>query len=349
MTEITTLQAAEQYAAQHAIALSPSDRAKITAAQQAELQRLKALGIGNERRGWTDRWNSFYPRFLQMILSFGETLLTFSQTVIVSLGIPSVLVLLLIVEHQRVLHGIGLFEPDAALASFASGALVLLNLVLEFQVHHIEQKAGYTENRENAWSLKIWWENFAYKLGVMRNWKPRPLSPAERYRRLLRLVTFSILSLALAGSMRTVIEQTPGTWHEAIGAILTQSTLMSAMVWAGGLLFAAAAVLSAQGLSRYVAIRCVEIIASMSTRAAVNDDPYAEALDAAAANVVMAIVADKQAKRAAKDTPKPIEVNPIEMRPFGSSHPGLGESENGLTMPKNIEPIVNGNGNGHKV
>ncbi len=339
--DITTLYEAEKYAAQNGIALSPADRAKITAAQQAELNRLKALGVGSQRLGLSDRWNRFYPKLLTTILGFGETLLTFSQTIIVSMGIPAVLVLLLVVEHQRVVHGISLFEPDAALASFAAGALVLLNLVLEFQVHHIEQKAGYIENRENAWSLKLWWQNTCYTLGIGRDWKARPLSPAERYRRLLRLVTFSILSLALAGSMRTVIEQTSGTWHEALGAILTQSSLMSALTWMGGLLFAAAAVLSAQGLSRYVAIRCAEIVTAMSGQAATQNDPYAVAMDMAAANVVMAIVADKQAKRAAKETPaRTVEVKPVEVesRPFGSSHP---------TQAVPLSISMNGNGNGH--
>lgn len=298
--QITTLQEAEAYAAAHGVALSPTERKRIAEVQTAELARLKALGIEAPRLSLADRWNRFYPKLLETILSLGETVLTFSQTLIVSLGVPLVLVLLLIVEHQRVVHGISLFETDAQLASFAAGALVLLNLVLEFQVHHIEHKAGYQENRRTRWSFRIWRNNAAYTLGLGKNWQERQLSPAQRYRSLLSLVTFSILALALAGSMRVVIDQTEGAWYEALGEIITQSDLSSAMTWLGGLLFAAAAVLSAQGLSRYVAIRCVEIVAAMNTRRTVQADPYAAALDQAAANVVMAIVTEKLARRGEK-------------------------------------------------
>lgn len=313
--QITTLQEAERYAAEHGVALSPTERKRITDVQAAELGRLKALGVAAPQPSFADRWNRFYPKLLEFILSIGETVLTFSQTLIVSLGVPTVLVLLLLVEHQRVVHGIQLFEAEAHLASFAAGALVLLNLVLEFQVHHIEHKAGYQESRATQWSLRIWLSNVAYKLGLGENWTPRELSPAQRYRSLLNLVTFSILALALAGSMRVVIDQTEGAWYEALGAIITQSDLSSAMTWLGGLLFAAAAVLSAQGLSRYVAIRCVEIIGAMKTRRIVQDDPYAAALDQAAANVVMAIVTDKLARRAEKA----VEANPTHPPTLGET------------------------------
>lgn len=310
--EINTLQDAEAYAAAHGVALSPNERRRIADVQAAELARLKALGVAVPQPSFADKWNRFYPKMLEFILSIGETLLTFSQTLIVSLGVPVVLVLLLLVEHQRVVHGISLFEAEAHLASFAAGALVLLNLVLEFQVHHVEHKAGYSEKRAAAWSLRIWWQNVRYKLGVGEAWQERQLSPAQRYRNLLNLVTFSILALALAGSMRSVIDQTAGTWYQALGDIITQSDLSSAMTWLGGLLFAAAAVLSAQGLSRYVAIRCVEIIAAMNTRRVVQDDPYAAALDQAAANVVMAIVTDKMQKRADKAV-EPYPTQPLLM------------------------------------
>lgn len=299
-----TIADVEAFAAQQGIALSPADRAKIAQTQAAERERLTAIEPqAAVSRSWVDNWNRFYPRLLESIVTIGETVLTVSQTVIVALGVPVVLVLLLIVEHTRVMHGIQLFEVNYHLASFAAWALVMLNLVLEFTVHHVEHRAGYESSRSRRWSLRLWASNMAYRLGLGENWQAVDLSPAERYRRLLRLVTFTILALALAGSMRDVIAQQQGAWYEALVHIVTASTLAEITVWTGGLLFAAAAVLSAQGLSRYVAIRVVEIAAQSEARQTEDVNPYAAEIDRAGAMVALAIVQDRLAKQAAKAKP----------------------------------------------
>jgi hypothetical protein len=345
MTTLKTLKEAESLAASHGILLSERERAHIQEAQSAELARLKATAP-LAPLDLAARWNRAYPRLLQSIISIGETVLTFSQTVIVSLGVPIVLVLLLIVEHQRVVHGISLFEQDHSLASFAALALVLLNLVLEFQIHHIENAAGYHEEQGKRWSLWIWAQNAAYTLGIGESWTVQYVSPAARYKGLLRLVTFSILALALVGSMRAVIEGQSGAWYEAIGAIMTQSSLLLLMTWIGGLLFAAAAVLAAQGLSRYVAIRCVEILAAMHTQQTEAIDPYAASVDQAGALALTAIINAKLEAKAAKEAAKKpkVEAVVIEPRPFGQVLPTPEEPV--FTPIHALENGHGGNGNG---
>lgn len=312
---LKTVKDAEAYAASLGVILTANERRKIAEVQAEERRRLQSLQGEAAAPDLASRFNTFYPRLLQFILSIGETLLTFSQTLIVSLGVPVVLVLLLIVEHQRVVHGIALFEADESLAAFAAGALVLLNLVLEFQIHHIEHKAGYYEERGQKWSLRIWASNMLYTLGIGETWTPRLLSPASRYKSLLRLVTFSILALALVGSMRSVIETVSGPWYTGLVSIVTTSDLLTILTWLGGLLFAMAAVLSAQGLSRYVAIRCVEIIAAMRTAQDNAIDPLAQEVDEAGANTILALIHEKQAAREAKAqkaAPRPVMDMPIE-------------------------------------
>lgn len=291
-----TLEEVERYAAQKGIAFTTSDTERITTAQENELERQTRINP-IQKSGWIDRWNDIYPRFLEALVNIGDVLMTITQTIFVSIGVPVVLVLLLIVEHQRVLHGIALFEVDYNLASFAAFSLVILNLVLEFQVHHIEHREGYTQELGNRWSLRLWWKQQAYRLGIGDEWQPQALSPAQRYRSLLRLVTFTILALALAGSMRTVIEVQPGAWYQAIGSIITDSSLLDLTIWMGGLLFAAAAVLSAQGLSRYVAIRVVEISHQKTSE---RDNPYQSEVDYAGAMVALAIVNKKLERKEAK-------------------------------------------------
>lgn len=295
-TELTTLDQVEAAAAAQGIILTPADRAKIAAVQAAERTRLEQLSPA-ARRGFADRWNAFYPRLLAMIVSVGETVLTFAQTIITALGVPVVLALLLVVEHHRVVEGILLFDQNTTFAGFAAAALVLLNLVLEFQVHYVEHRAGYSEHRATRWSLRLWAANMAYRLGLGDRWQAQQLSPAARYKQLLSLVTFTILALALVGSMKAVISQTSGTWYEAIAAIVSDSSLLLMMTWAGGLLFAVAAVLSAQGLSRYVAIRCVEIVAAMEFQQLRQEDPHAADVERAGARAAQALIAEKLNKR----------------------------------------------------
>lgn len=250
--------------------LNTKEIAELQAIQQAELERYRALNIETPNQSaFVARFNATYPKFLKFLHGLGDLVLTFSQTFIVSLGVPVVLVLLMIVEQQRVYHGIALFEVDPALSAFGAWAIVILNLTLEFTIEHIEHKAGYRPDPVTRRSLRLWARSLSYFIGshggsgAGKAWQPLPLSPAQRYRSLLRLVTATILLLALAGSMRDVIARANGAWYVALRDIVVGSSLSLMITWLGGLLFAAAAVLSAQGLSRYVAIRCVEILAAM--------------------------------------------------------------------------------------
>jgi hypothetical protein len=181
----TTLPEAEQYAASEGIRLTAADRESIRKSQEAELNRLKGLRSTERPSGMR--------RFLEFLMGVGDILMTLTQTVIISLGVPLVLVLLLLVEQQRVVHGIMLFEADPVLAAFASWALVILNLVLEFMIHYIEHQAKYTVAASSRFSLRVWLQNARYFLGIDPNWQSRPLSPAQRYKSILRLVTFTIL------------------------------------------------------------------------------------------------------------------------------------------------------------
>lgn len=216
-------------------------------------------------QAWINAFNKHYPAFLRFLGGLGDVLITTSQTLIVSFGVPIVLILLLVVEHSRVMQGILTFETHRDMASFAAWSLVLLNTILEFVVHYIESKAGYHEQRNRKPSLRIQLEKFLYWIGFgwAESWQPIELSPAHRYRRLLRLITFSVLALALAGSMRSVMDLQEGAWFEALQNILLQSTLSQMTTWLGGLLFALAAISGAQNLTAYLAVKVAEITLQM--------------------------------------------------------------------------------------
>jgi hypothetical protein len=297
INELTNLQDLEQIAAKNGIRFTKADyknirKAQDEARQNYEIERAAELeAAGNT---WADRFMRWYPKLLETIANAGNILITISQSLIVNIGVPLVLILLLIVEQQRVYHGIELFEVNQGLAAFAATSLVVLNLVLEVIAYHVEYTKGYEAERDKRWSLRIAFRNFLYRIGWGDDWRVQQLSPAQWAHSLLRIVTFTILALALAGSMKVVIQQQSGAWYSALWAILTQSNLLDMMTWLGGLLFAAAAVFSAQGLSRYVAIRTVEIRASMVVS---NNDDLQDATDQAAATAAYAILVDKMQKQ----------------------------------------------------
>jgi hypothetical protein len=346
MQTMLNIEQAKEYAAQHGVVLSAADMQKVTDAQIAESGRLEALKVGENisvgrLSKAVDDFNRLYPAFLAALVRIGDVLLTTSQTVIVAFGVPIVLVLLLVVEHQRVLHGIELFEVDAGLASFAAAALVITNLVLEFTIHYVEQQQGYEQERSIKWSFRRWSKQIGYAIGWGRDWKAQEHSPAQRYRKLLSLVTFSILALALAGSMRSVIDQQQGAWYEAMRAIVEESTLTEIMTWAGGLLFASAAVLSAQGLSRYVAMRCAEIVSDMKSSTATKNEPGSAHIEAAGASAIMAIVNGKIEQKKKRGGRAKKETGQAD-RPFGNTVPELVEED---TTPMTALESANGGEN----
>jgi hypothetical protein len=336
---MNTLNEVENYAAQHGIILTPADRVKITQIQQSELERQRALNPETVTvKSYADKFNEHYPRLLDAMLGIGDVVLTFAKTVILAAGIPAALVGLLVVEHHRIVQGILLFDANYTFAAIAAAVLVAVNLILEFQSHHIEHTAGWKQETARRWSLRLWWDDVKYAAGVGNSWKVRELSPAARYHRLLKLVTFTILALALVGSMRDVIQTTPGTWHIALISIVTDSDLLRMGTWLSGLLFALAAVLTAQGLSRYVAIRCVEIIHAMKSNATTQkSNLYAVEVERAGAAAALALINEKLSKRQEKQA---------EKIPFGTTPP-IGDAL--ASIPTTKPANGNGNGNGHSL
>lgn len=250
----------EKQAAQLGIIFTDNERTQATARARARVE-----AQSTEPATLADRMIALYPRLLASIASMGNVMITLTAQILISLGTPLALALLVFVEHERVMLGIMLFEPSHSLASLASWSLVILNVVLEFTVHYIESSNGYAPDPNHKASLRLSLARLGYWLGIVANWQPMPASPAQRERALLRLVTISILALALFGSMRDAISTQGGAWYEAIISIARDSTLSQFSVWVSGAIFALVAVLSAQTLARYVAHKASELMTSLPT------------------------------------------------------------------------------------
>jgi hypothetical protein len=144
--------------------------------------------------------------------------------------------------------------------------------------------------------------------------------------------------------MRSAIASTGGTWYEALGAILTKSTLAEASVWLSGIIFAVAAVLSAQSLTRYVSERVAEVLLTMTRHVDQAEVNEAAALDRIAAQYITAKVRMVEIERSEKERarqerlaakqPKQAQIPPDDIEMI-------------IRPTQALNGRMNGNGNGH--
>lgn len=210
-------------------------------------------------------------QFTDWMHALSGALMVIGQTLIAAFGVIVILVFVVIVEIQRVAHGVQLFEESGAYTGAA--VLVLLLLTLEFIVHYVETKHGYYHEQQTAFSLRHLREWLKYFIGFGQHYTARPLSPAQRIKSYSQLLTLTILALALGGSMDTAIAGVQGTWIQGLQAILFQSSLAEIVEWLAGVLFALTLVIGSQRITAYVAQRAAETIAPHPAQA---DSPSVE-------------------------------------------------------------------------
>lgn len=203
-------------------------------------------------------------RFTETMHNISGGLMLFGQTMISAFFVIVILCLVLFVEIQRVAHGIQLFELSTELAYFGAFVVVMMLLTLEFVIHYVESKNGYHQERKSDFSLRLLWQWLFYFLGVGDSWQARLKSPAQSIKSYSRLLTVTILALALGGSMKEAISKVQGNWIQGLQTIALESSLLEIVEWSGGLLFALALVIGAQRLTAYVAQRASETLVNDS-------------------------------------------------------------------------------------
>lgn len=197
-------------------------------------------------------------RFTEMMHNTSGALMLGGQTLISAFFVIVILILVLAVEIQRVAHGILLFEKSTNLAYLGAFVLVMMLLTLEFVIHYVESKTGYHQDRKSDFSLRLFARWLGYFLGGGNEWTAHLKSPAHSIKSYSRLLTLTILALALGGSMSDTLATVQGNWMSGIQTIALESSLLEIVEWSGGLLFALALVIGAQRLTAYVAQRAAE-------------------------------------------------------------------------------------------
>lgn len=209
--------------------------------------------------------NLTMPKFTQDMHNVSGAAMLIGQTMISAFFVLVILCLILVVDIQRVSHGIALFEAGEWLAIGGAFVMVMALMTLEFVSHYIEAKYGYHKpaKKHLSWRLMVeWWDYFS---GQGDSWKAREKSPALHIRKYAGLLKIAILLLALTGSMADEIATVDGTWLDGLIQIATQSTLLEFVRYTTSLIYTYALVSGAELLTGYVAQRASETLLGSKT------------------------------------------------------------------------------------
>lgn len=220
-------------------------------------------------------WQNKLDKLLESMITFGDILTVFMQTIIVSFGSLLLLIGLLWVEQNAVSHGVMMFEPRLDYADMGALVLVLVNFSVKFWEVHADvstadQRKRYTIRKQYAFSLKLFFGDLGYWLGLGRKWQRRELPASSTFAYVRKVATVSIMILAFFGRTHEAIQKistsTAGAigWQDGLRIWAEKSTLADLVVWIGAIIFTFAAVIAAQRVTQYTAVRVIEIKKSLS-------------------------------------------------------------------------------------
>ena len=215
-------------------------------------------------------WQQLFTKLLETIITLGDLLMVFMQTLIVSFGTLIILALLLLVEQHAVRQGLSVFEADNQSAAFGAVVLVLVNFTVKFMEVYVETLAmddrrKYRPKEQYAFSLRLFFASLTYWLGIGKKWQKRKLAAASDFNKLRSTVTFAMMTLALMGRTHEAIIKVSAndgkilSWNDGLQRLANQSSLVDITVWVAALIFTFAAVVAAQQLTHYMAMRVVDI------------------------------------------------------------------------------------------
>lgn len=220
-----------------------------------------------------------YIQVLDGIASVGNAVLMFIQTLFVAFGLPVVLLCVLVAEFLAVKTGLGFDPGQSTIGAFA---LVMLNVLLEFQSVHIENKRNHSAEvyafslrslASGAWSAAGLGQLVVGKVKIGVPYKKIKVSPAQRFRNLQTVVTLIIIGLSIFGRLEVLLakvilgaDSAAIPFMDGIKALEFQSTLLDLGHILGAALFTFGSVRGAQVVSNYIAIKVNEALADMRKR-----------------------------------------------------------------------------------
>lgn len=215
-------------------------------------------------------WQHGLNKTLSGLITIGDILLVLMQTLIVSFGAIVLMVLLLWVEQDAVSHGVATYETSPEKAAAAATVMVLFNFAVKFWEVYIESKATDQRKRfkpgvQYAFSLRTWFTGVQYFLGVGKKWKKEALPASAGFAQVRKIITIAMLYMAFVGRTHEAIQKVslsngrPLAWTDGLKMLAEKSSLSDITLWLTATIFTFAAVIAAQRLTQYVAVRVIEI------------------------------------------------------------------------------------------
>lgn len=209
-----------------------------------------------------ERFNLFYPRFIQAVTEFSNIIFVFLRNVITTLFIPVILVLVIMIEVVRVESGISIFDNDLQHARFSAIVVVLSFIVFQTLDHYIKEREGFV--KKPVWNIKLFFGNLLYRIGIGESrYKPQ----STKYTFVSNLLKWAILLIATVGTMQEQIRATGDTvWYEAIVQVFINSNLEIFTGWIISLVFTVVLVYASGTLAYHIAATASEALIEIRQR-----------------------------------------------------------------------------------
>lgn len=257
----TAFQRALDHAADNGIEIPPEIKQRAeTAYNEGIAEERRRIDAANARKTRFQRSvDSFierYPALQDGVVKLGNWTMAVIKLFAVNGLISVIMFAALIAETSRVVVGLTAIEASPFLAVLISIVAVASVFFLSFARYYIEREANHVEEVKYKWSLRLFAQNWRYRLGLGgEKWKEIKTTPAQSIIAAQRLITFAVIITALYGSMAHTIARHEGTWMQALVSIVRDSTLQEFSGWVIGLLITFAIALIATTSSQFVASR----------------------------------------------------------------------------------------------
>ncbi len=196
------------------------------------------------------RFERFTARADEVLTALGQLAALTLYLLIARIGLPLAIIPLWWAEMERVGAGIAMFDTQRAglLAVTAVSAYMVLRIVRASKATSMD--STWKENGEGyEWSLRIWWQHFAYSMGLSRQWHPRSKSELKRLDQSIRALGWIIILLGTVGSMQAELQVNIGGLNQAYIESRSVAWLLS---MAGGFVLTAGLLSGTHWLTGYL-------------------------------------------------------------------------------------------------
>lgn len=180
-----------------------------------------------------------YVLFQRFMVSVGNAVMMAVMLVIQNLIMPLSVAGLAYAEKLRVQDGINQFDAkNANVLSIVAIGLYLGLLVV--YAHNVDANKVTSQQ----WSVRLWWQDVKYVLGIGRNWRARKRTSEETLSGAIAGVGALIIFLGTYGSLHDELLQASGAdamaWYDGLWTVATGTALDPFLAILGGLILTAA-------------------------------------------------------------------------------------------------------------